>query len=101
MAQQPPWSVKGVRPECRDAAKVAARRSNQTIGEWLNVAIMNAARQSVPGGDAALANHQMSPLPLSELTQAIETLSAELRLLQGLGGARGGGVDDQDGEAAF
>ena len=49
MAQQSPWSVKGIRPECREAAKVAARRAGVTIGEWLNRAIMEAAKQSVQG----------------------------------------------------
>ncbi|MDA1097910.1 MAG: hypothetical protein O2967_02905 [Proteobacteria bacterium] len=80
MARQPPWSVKGVRPECREAAKVAARRSNLTIGEWLNVAIMNAAKRSVQGESKESASHQLPALPLSELTQAIETLSEGIRL---------------------
>jgi localization factor PodJL len=83
MAKQTPWSVKGVRPECREAAKVAARRSNLTIGEWLNAAIMNAAKQSVQGQDVEPANHQLPALPLSELTQAIETLSEGIRLQVG------------------
>lgn len=35
-----PWSVKGIDPKTRGAAKEAARRSGQTLGEWLNQAIM-------------------------------------------------------------
>ncbi|NQV59440.1 MAG: hypothetical protein HQ502_07225 [Alphaproteobacteria bacterium] len=80
MAQQPPWSVKGVRPECREAAKVAARKSNLTIGEWMNVAIMNAAKKSVQGEDAEPASNQLPALPLHELTQAIKSLSEDIRL---------------------
>src|ERR1043166_3078501 len=35
-----PWSVKGIDPRARDAAREAARRQGLTIGEWLNQAIM-------------------------------------------------------------
>jgi localization factor PodJL len=38
-----PWSVKGIEPEVREAAKHAARRSGMTLGEWLNSAIMDRA----------------------------------------------------------
>ena len=31
-----PWSVKGIEPEVREAAKHAARRAGMTLGEWLN-----------------------------------------------------------------
>ncbi len=31
-----PWSVKGVDPRAREIAKDLARRSNMTLGEWLN-----------------------------------------------------------------
>lgn len=85
MAQQSPWSVKGVRPECREAAKIAARRSDLTIGEWLNRAIMDAAKQSVQGVEIAPANHQLPAVPLGELTQAIEALSADIRQHNGPG----------------
>ena len=29
-----PWSVKGIEPEAREAAKLAARRAGLTLGEW-------------------------------------------------------------------
>ncbi len=58
---------------------MAARKSDLTIGEWLNDAIMNAAKQSVQGEDAEPGNHQVPALPLSELTLAIETLSEGIR----------------------
>ncbi len=35
-----PWSVKGIEPEVREAAKDAARRSGLTLGEWLNTTIL-------------------------------------------------------------
>ena len=36
-----PWSVKGVEPEVRAAAKTAARRAGMTLGEWLNSVILD------------------------------------------------------------
>lgn len=38
-----PWSVKGIEPEAREAAKDAARKSGQTLGEWLNSVIIEQA----------------------------------------------------------
>ncbi len=36
-----PWSVKGIGPDMREAAKHAARRSGMTVGEWLNAVILD------------------------------------------------------------
>jgi localization factor PodJL len=38
-----PWHVKGVRPEVREAAREAARRSGLSVGAWLNSLIIDAA----------------------------------------------------------
>ena len=38
-----PWSVKGIEPDVREAAKLAARRSGMTLGEWLNSTILEQA----------------------------------------------------------
>ncbi len=38
-----PWSVKGIEPDVREAAKEAARRSGMTLGEWLNTTILTKA----------------------------------------------------------
>ena len=83
MAQQSRWSVSGIQPECRVAAKVAARRSGLTIGEWLNRVIMDAAKQSVQGQELTPVNNQLpaapgneaSAVPLNELTGVIAALS--------------------------
>jgi localization factor PodJL len=34
-----PWNLRGLRPETRDAAREAARRSGMSVGEWLNSVI--------------------------------------------------------------
>ncbi|MFL5259802.1 MAG: peptidoglycan-binding protein [Hyphomicrobiales bacterium] len=38
-----PWSVKGIGDDAREAAKLAARRSGLTLGEWLNSVILDQA----------------------------------------------------------
>jgi localization factor PodJL len=38
-----PWHVKGVRPEVREVARDAARRSGLSVGAWLNSLIIDAA----------------------------------------------------------
>jgi localization factor PodJL len=40
-----PWSVKGIRPEARETAKEAARRSGMPLGEWLNSVILQQAEE--------------------------------------------------------
>ena len=34
-----PWDLRGLRPEAREAARTAARRSGMSVGEWLNSVI--------------------------------------------------------------
>jgi len=34
-----PWNLRGLRPETREAAREAARRSGMSVGEWLNTVI--------------------------------------------------------------
>ena len=36
-----PWSVKGIEPEVREAAKHAAKQAGVTLGEWLNTVILD------------------------------------------------------------
>lgn len=48
-----PWSVKGIEPEAREAAKQAAHRAGVTLGAWLNQIIMEAGTDEVgrPGAE--------------------------------------------------
>jgi localization factor PodJL len=52
-----PWSVKGIEPEVREAAKDAARRSGMTLGEWLNSMIL----EQTEGGQPESREHKASP----------------------------------------
>ncbi|CAH1677882.1 TPR repeat protein [Hyphomicrobiales bacterium] len=47
MTQNVPWSVKGIDPQAREAAKDAARKAGMTLGAWLNGMI---AETTQPGG---------------------------------------------------
>ena len=49
-----PWSVKGIEPEAREAAKLAARKAGLTLGEWLNSVIFDQSAHNV----AELADSQ-------------------------------------------
>ena len=40
-----PWSVKGIRPEARETAREAARRSGMSLGNWLNSVILQQAEE--------------------------------------------------------
>lgn len=55
MANSLPWSVKGVDPRTRDAAKAAARRAGMTLGEWLDHKIRDEAGSAMesPGATPA------------------------------------------------
>ncbi len=51
MAVPGPWSVKGVDPETREAAKVAARRAGLPLGAWLSQVIRTAAVTQFKGAN--------------------------------------------------
>ena len=42
-----PWSVKGIEPEAREAAKQAAQRAGVTLGAWLNQMILEAGTDEI------------------------------------------------------
>lgn len=55
-----PWSVRGVSPEARNAATLAARRAGKSLGTWVEGVVMAAAHAELKG--AAL------PAPTTEDT---------------------------------
>ncbi len=56
-----PWSVKGIEPEAREAAKQAARRAGMTLGAWLNQAIIVNSTDDVDAGPQGGGMHPMGP----------------------------------------
>ncbi len=67
-----PWSVKGIRPEARETAREAARRSGMSLGEWLNTVILHQAQEESDDDDTD--NHELSAVNqrLDDLSRKIE-----------------------------
>ena len=77
--QHLPWSVKGVEPEAREAAKIAARRANLTLGAWLSRCIRVAAAEELSDGRAAESiPPQLPALPMDLLLEAIQAHTDEV-----------------------
>lgn len=51
MASQSPWSIKGIDPEAREAAKMAARKAGMTLGGWLTRTILSVAAHELRRGE--------------------------------------------------
>ncbi|WP_332682413.1 hypothetical protein [Bosea sp. (in: a-proteobacteria)] len=71
MATSLPWSVKGVDPRTRDAAKAAARRAGMTLGEWLDNKIRDEAEDETP----APAPAKTEQLDIAALSERLARLS--------------------------
>ncbi|MDO8420796.1 MAG: peptidoglycan-binding protein [Parvibaculum sp.] len=61
-----PWSVKGIEPEAREAAKQAARRAGVTLGAWLNQVIMDGGTDEVGMPDADVTYTGRDTMNLSQ-----------------------------------
>lgn len=66
MASVSPWSVKGVEPDAREAAKVAARRAGMTLGQWLNLTIRAAAAAQLVGPSRPSDGDGKTPRPADQ-----------------------------------
>lgn len=69
MATSLPWSVKGVDPRTRDAAKAAARRAGMTLGEWLD----NKIREEAGESEGVL--HDVEERDITALSERLARLS--------------------------
>jgi localization factor PodJL len=68
-----PWSVKGVDPRTRDAAKAAARRAGMTLGEWLDHKILEEAEDG--GVEAETKTNAPEQLDIAALSERLARLS--------------------------
>jgi len=57
-----PWSVKGIQPATRQAAKEAARRHGMTLGQWLNHVILDSSEGADDSYDEQLRARQQPGL---------------------------------------
>jgi len=80
-----PWHVKGVRPEVREAARVAARRSGLSVGAWLNSLIIGAAAGShwrPASPRPRLQPVRMDDAPFAEIRKDIDKLKNQMSRTQ-------------------
>src|ERR1700719_3651499 len=74
-----PWSVKGIRPEARETAKEAARRSGVSLGEWLNSVILHqAAEDGVASPSLAYDDDDSDSPELFAVHQRLDDLSRRI-----------------------
>jgi localization factor PodJL len=72
-----PWSVKGVEPDAREAAKSKARRAGLTLGAWLNQVIRDSGGTEVSEAEIARwVEEEAEAAPVSELGAIIGRLDA-------------------------
>lgn len=85
-----PWSVKGIEPEVREAAKHAAKRAGMTLGEWLNTVILDqsddlqpteAAPESPPREEFFRREPERAPPRREETTIRLEDIAQQLSQL--------------------
>ena len=74
-----PWSVKGIRPEARETAREAARRSGMSLGDWLNSVIIQQAEHEgvhahADDDDITATSSPMCNERLDHLTRRIEQM---------------------------
>ena len=73
-----PWSVKGIEPDTREAAKNAARRSGMTLGEWLNAAIVEQAEPEPVSEHRKPSATKLNPAHSKISTHPIERAATRL-----------------------
>jgi localization factor PodJL len=87
MSTAAPWSVKGIDPRARDAAKDLARREGLTLGEWLNRMILEEEQESPPPPFASSRlgayappsyDDRDAPDEIGRITQALDRISRRL-----------------------
>lgn len=74
-----PWSVKGIRPEARETARAAARRSGMSLGEWLNSVILHSAAEEDFTDDDDSEDVAAVHAKLDDLTRRIDRLAKTAR----------------------
>ncbi|HWN52478.1 MAG TPA: hypothetical protein VNO18_22105 [Xanthobacteraceae bacterium] len=74
-----PWHVKGVRPEVREVARDAARRSGLSVGAWLNSLIVDAVTHQDAPTDRYQRLAPLSPAARTQPTRIDELEFAAIR----------------------
>ncbi len=76
------WSVKGIEPDVREAAKLAARKSGLTLGQWLNTMIRDTAdSRSAVDDDHAVPPRDVVRKHTETYEERLDYLATELARL--------------------
>jgi len=73
-----PWSRKGIRPEARETAKEAARRSGMSLDDWLNQVILQQAAQAGVSPRTITTNTQARGEELASVHQRLDSLTQRI-----------------------
>lgn len=68
------WTVRGITPETRTAAKQAARRSGVTLGTWLEQEIRRAATESLQEGRVVVSEGEGTSEAMKAILERLERL---------------------------
>ncbi len=94
MSSAGPWSVKGIDARAREIAKDQARRSGQTLGEWLNARIIeDATVAQAPALSQPRPAPSAAPADLKGLARALEALSTRMETAEARSAQAVAGVD--------
>ena len=96
MSAGAPWSVKGIDPKAREAAKDLARRSGMTLGEWLNRMILeedgpeevssqsffDRPRGPAPGSEPAIKRFEAADHPADDMGRVVGAMDDLTRRME-------------------
>ena len=74
------WTIRGVSHEARTATRVAARKSNMTIGEWVERALVKAVHEQNSSQSSEIAPTMASMM--ERLLDHVEKTDARLDALE-------------------
>lgn len=85
-----PWSIKGIEPEAREAAKAKAREAGMTLGQWLNQAIADAGQPRTSDTPQAQADSSSNALETARIMRAIAEVARRVDVVAASGNEPGG-----------
>lgn len=74
-----PWSIRGVSPEARNAASLAARRAGRSVGEWVEGVVMAAAHAEIKGASVPAPTNDDT---LRAILSQVEALGAKVEAME-------------------
>src|SRR5450432_3004782 len=91
---QGPWSIKGIDPRARTAARDQAQRRGVTLGQYLNSLLMEGAEVRVDGVEVAdLHASEAPPEDMRRMSAEIDLISQRIEAAQARNARAIAGVD--------